>query len=175
MKILGIDPGLASCGVAVIENNKLHKCFCITTTNKAIRTNQNKSEILRGRLHVIQEKVTDTIYGTPINFAALEMFQGSKSTQAVRAMSAVIAMLWTVLDHCAIPVVDISPLEAKVAAVGERKASKYAMQVAMADRYLPLGGLMDHNPKKNREHMADACAVAYAASLRPEIQAAARL
>ncbi len=148
MVVLGVDPGLAHTGWAVLETRgSVCRCRaygCIDTASK---------DPLHVRLGVIYKEIAVVIERyTPCDVAVEEVFFGQNVSSAIsvaHARGVVLALAAT----CGLQVGEYTPMQIKLALVGHGKADK--QQVAyMVKRICAL----DHIPTP--DHSADALAAA---------------
>jgi len=149
MIILGIDPGLATTGYAIVkkDGNKFEMIDygCILT---------KKDEKLESRLFVISEqlKVIISKY-KPDKFAIEQLFFCKNVTSAMIVAQARGAVLLTATNHN-LPVYEFTPLQIKQAVSGYGRADKQQVQ-KMIQIILNLKEI----PKP--DDAADALAIAY--------------
>lgn len=150
MRILGIDPGLATVGLGLVERlpgGKIQALEWLTITTKA-------GLPLPDRLMEIHNDLTAFLRDAKLELAVVErlFFQTNVKT-AIDVAHARGAILLT-LAEAAIPLLEPNPLELKLAITGDGRADKRAMQEMIA-RSLGLKEI----PKP--DDAADALALAY--------------
>jgi Holliday junction resolvasome RuvABC endonuclease subunit len=110
-------------------------------------------------------------------FAVSEVPMGAQSARAALAFGMVIGML----ANLPVPLIQVSPLEVKMAAVGHRQAAKEEMIAWAVEKYPAAAWrLQDKNGAKHKkgdlkadnEHLADAIAVAEAGLLTDQFKQA---
>ena len=149
MRVLGIDPGFARAGVAIVEKKNGNKetlvfSCCIET---------NAKEPLPARLQHIGDAVDNIIRAhTPTVMAIEKLFFGSNQKTAIRVAEARGVLIQRAAS-ANVPVYEYTPLQVKIATTGYGRASK--QQVAeMVARLIVL-------EKKHRiDDEVDAIAIA---------------
>ncbi len=142
--ILGIDPGLASTGCALLaEPNEVITCGTVVTVPG--REGPRLVAITSHLRALIQEH-------RPTEASLEELFMGRNATSAIGVAQARGAIL-AVLEECGVPVFEYKPSQVKVILTGYGKADK--TQIArMLDAQVKLP------PGKLDEHARDAIAIA---------------
>ena len=132
--ILGIDPGLATCGFGVVES-KGNRSFSLLD-NGAIRTSSDES--MPERLKSIYEEVSDLLEEYDPETVAIEkiFFSNNQKTAVLVAQARGVI----VLASSGREVVSYSPLEIKKTITGYGKANKKQVQT-MIQRLLGLQDL----------------------------------
>jgi crossover junction endodeoxyribonuclease RuvC len=153
MRVLGVDPGFDRLGLAVIEGDPSKPHFvwsdCIEPPKGA----------MENRLAVVARAIEDTIATyTPDALAIETLFFSTNRKTAISVGQARGAVLASAGNH-ALPVVEISPQEVKLAVTGHGAADKTAVA-----RMLPK--LIVLPPRKRRDDELDAIAVALAGLAR---------
>lgn len=149
MKILGIDPGLALIGLGLIESTSPHDIAVIEWLT--LRTASGLS--LGERLREIHGDLSAYLAETKPALAVVEkLYFATNERTALDVAHARGAILLT-LAAAAIPVVEPTPLQLKLAITGDGKADKRGMQM-MLMRTLQLAEI----PKP--DDAADALALA---------------
>lgn len=124
MKIIGIDPGLATIGIGFIEVNKGQTLsnpdwLTITTPPKLA---------LAERLHELQCDLDDLLEDEQPDLAVIEkIFFAVNEKTAIDVAHARGVILATVADH-GIPVIEATPLQLKSCITGDGKADKRQVQ-----------------------------------------------
>ena len=148
--ILGIDPGLANVGWAVIERcdgeteAKLIECGCFGT-----KPGGNEAE----RLCFIDEKMGELIEKFKIKELALESLFFARNAKSAIKVSEAIGVIKVAGARRKVPVFDYTPLQIKMTLVGYGQAEKEQVAV-MVKNFLGL----EENIKPN--HASDAAAAA---------------
>lgn len=164
MIVLGVDPGLASMGLAAVELPSW-RCVALdaTTTKKSHKkrgVRQSDDDMRR-----LRELVDWTIgflvdvgeaHSNPM-VMCVELPAGSKGARAAAALAmgkGLVATLAAMLD---LPIAQCMPVDLKKAVCGNGKASKADVQRMLVTRFgNGVGALLDRMPDKHREHAADA-------------------
>jgi len=119
MRILGIDPGLAKVGFAVLENKKIINCGILKT---------NKKTPFSQRLQQISQDLEKIINKFKPQKAGIEkLFFVKNITNGISVAHARGVILKTLTDY-QIPIYEISPKDAKIAVCGFGNASKNQIQ-----------------------------------------------
>ena len=134
--ILGIDPGLAGTGFALLSGpaNVLSSGTLITNPGPD-----------GARLLKITRHLRDLLKENPPGEASLEeLFMGRNATSAIGVAQARGAIL-AVLEECGIPVFEYKPAQVKIVLTGYGKADKQQIARMLAAQVkLPEGKLDDH-------------------------------
>ena len=166
MRVLGVDPGVARTGYAVVERqNGRFAASCLGV----VTTSPGESQALR--LARLQVSLADIIANHRPDVAAVErLFFNSNAKTAMAVGQASGVVLATLADR-GVEVTDYTPLEVKQSVVGYGGATKTQVQAMVA----ALLGL-ERAPKP--ADAADACALAIChlnrAGLRRAIESAIR-
>lgn len=176
IKIVGIDPALRNFGFAqaTLDVHTLEytidNLILVESENEAGKTVRKNSDDLR--------RATDLFKGLEAackgaTFAIAEVPVGSQSARAMASYG----MCVGVLAACPIPLIQVTPTEVKLAAVGTKTAAKEEMiEWAMA-KHPGANWLMRKSkgvmvPMNDNEHLADACAAIEAGLLTAQFQQA---
>lgn len=126
MIFLGVDPALSSTGFAIAEFDRETREIQIVnlilvetakSNHKWVR--KNSDDIDRCRL--ISEKFAELCRDADLVFAEVPV--GSQSARAMASYG----MMVGILSHCEKPLIQVTPSEVKMAAVGSKTASKKEM------------------------------------------------
>lgn len=151
MKILGIDPGLATIGFGVIKNDAGHIEFLdcgIIKTGSELE--------LPERLSIIKHDIMKLISSTKPDVVGIEELYFAKNvTNAIKVAHARGVIVESV-DSKSIPIINFTPLQVKNNVTGDGAAKKWQVQ-EMVKRLLSL----NHHPKP--DDAADALAIAICA------------
>jgi crossover junction endodeoxyribonuclease RuvC len=133
--LLGIDPGLANTGWALIDT-RTRVVACGT-----IRTSPGPTA---PRLLRIATEIANVIASHRVGEAALEeLFMGRNATSAVAVAQARGAIL-AALAGAAVPVHEYKPAQVKIVLTGYGKADKHQMTRVVAMQAQALPGMDDH-------------------------------
>ena len=140
MKILGIDPGLATVGVGIVvrlpDTSLQVVDFCTIETAKGLSLSQRLLEIGDDLADVLREHKPDLAVIEKIYFAA-------NQKTAIDVAQARGVILVTV-EETGIPIVEPTPLQLKTAITGDGQADKKQMQTMLARMLrLELEGVPD--------------------------------
>jgi Holliday junction resolvasome RuvABC endonuclease subunit len=166
IKLVSLDPALSNLGIAVLDYDldadqldlkSLRLVQTEASKHKTVRKNSDDLE----RARLLFQGMTDACDNCHIAIAEIPV-----GTQSARgAMSNGIAL--GVLAGCPIPLIQVSPTEAKMASVGIKTATKDEMIEWAMKHYPHKDWLLRRSkgqvvPLKDNEHLADAVAIAVA-------------
>lgn len=175
--ILGIDPGLASFGVAVVEllpeGERVLALEVIRTAKSAAKhdvlaacDNVRRARELAAALEsIIRERC-------PVAIAA-ESMSFPRSSSVAGKMCLAWGVVSALAEEHGLPVVQASPQQVKAAVVGDKSASKLDVESALLRRYGNAIEALVHVPDGQREHAFDSLA-AVVASLGSDVVRMAR-
>lgn len=156
IKVLGIDPSLRNFGYALADLNLADLNYNVTevrlvtteaTKVKTSRKNCDDLERCRAQYSALKEMEAKA------KIAFVEMPVGSQSARAMMSYGACMALI-AALD---IPVIQLTPTEVKIAAVGDKLATKAEMIAWATSRYPGVNWLRARGKHTNaNEHLADA-------------------
>ena len=134
--ILGIDPGLAGTGFALLaEPNLVLSCSTVVTI-----AGRDGARLLTITNH-LRALLTEH---SPAEASIEELFMGRNATSAVGVAQARGAIL-TVLEECGVPVFEYKPSQVKVILTGYGKADKSQIaRMLSAQVKVPEGRIDDH-------------------------------
>lgn len=142
--ILGIDPGLANLGWAVMNEEKLVEYGCVTTKAKV------ESEL---RLEKIFDEVESLIKKYKVERMVMESLYFAKNAKSAIKVAEVMGVLKLCARQNRIEVKEYTPLQIKVTLTGYGRAGKGQVE-EMVKR------LLDRDEAINPDHASDAVAVA---------------
>jgi len=143
--ILGIDPGLANTGWAVLKDEEtLVECGCLRT---------KIGDASAVRLKKIYDEVFRLIKKYEVEAVALETLFFAKNAKSAIAVSEAIGVIKLCGVRCGLEVFGYTPLQVKVALVGYGRAEKEQVEI-MIRNFLKLDGPVSPS------HASDAVAVA---------------
>jgi len=152
MKILGIDPGLASTGIGVIE---LRGDVWRMAESDEVRTTSARA--LPARLRAIHDLVAGAVASHRPDAAAVEAVFFAKNVRSAVMMAHGRGAAILALANAGVPVFEYSPLEIKQSVVGYGHASKTQVE-HMVKVLLGLSAV----PASDHQADALACALAHA-------------
>jgi crossover junction endodeoxyribonuclease RuvC len=126
VRILGIDPGTATTGWAIVEQTKSELFiagFDVITTSKDFP--------LADRLLVIYEELNDIIKNFKPDYAAVEELFFAKNVKTAISVSHARGVILLALKANNIPFAEFAPNQVKIALTGYGKANKSQMQNAV--------------------------------------------
>ena len=148
MIILGVDPGIANCGYAVVEKHKIGK----HTIKKSgvIKTSAEESD--GTRLVAIEDEFYELNYKYPFDVVAIEEIFYGKFAKAASSTTKVIAMTEIFCVDVFKPIIHVNPHEVKSFLLPDvKKPSKEQVVTAVNEKFNTL--IVHH-------HEADALAIA---------------
>lgn len=165
MRILGLDPGLANLGWAVLDFEAARPPRLIAAG--VLRTSPGRkltmSESNGARCADIGSDLAGIMDDCQPWIMATEAQSWTRrhkaDVQVAQAFGVIFALAG--VDQC--PIVHLPPKEVKQRATGRKSASKADVQAALADRLVDYEATVGQIPKSHRDHAADAAAVALAA------------
>ena len=150
MIILGIDPGIGRTGYAFLKQTAkditLIECGCITTKAWAVEA---------GRLLEIKNDLTALIKKHKPTVAAIESLFFTSNAKTAISVGQARGVAMVTCAEFNLKIIEITPLQVKMAATGYGKADKRQVQT-MVVKLLKLKKI----PKP--DDAADACAIAWA-------------
>lgn len=176
IKIVSLDPALSNLGIALMTYDPDSGALALeelrivqTEPSKAKTVRKNSDDLERASL--LFQGMVEACKGRA--FAIAEIPAGTQSARG--AMSNGIAL--GVLAACPVPLIQVSPKEAKLAGPGVATATKGDMIEWAMKRYPNGNWLMRKSkgrmvPLNDNEHLADACAIAEAGVRTPEFKQA---
>ena len=176
IKVIGIDPSLAHTGLCKVTINaatlemEVEDLVLIKTEkskDKRVRASYSDYERAREIHRAIQLASMDA------SLAIAEMPQGSQSARAAASYGVCIGVLSTI----SLPLIQVSPIEVKLATVGKKTASKEQMIDWAMTHHPDAPWLYDiHKGAKrlllSNEHLADAVAAVAAGIKTDQFQSA---
>jgi crossover junction endodeoxyribonuclease RuvC len=147
-RILGIDPGLASTGYGIIEIDK-NRIRHITHGEIKTKAHTDTGE----RLNIIYTNVTDLITRYKPSEASIENLFFAKNQKSALPVAQARGVVILAIHRSALFHTDYTPLEIKMALVGQGRAAKSQVQ-----EMLRIILAMQSIPKP--DHAADALAAA---------------
>lgn len=179
IKIVGIDPSLRNFGFAQALLNihtleyTIENLILVESENEAGKVVRKNSDDLR-RASTLYNGLVRACAGASLAIAEVPV--GSQSARAMASYG----MCVGVLAACPVPLIQVTPAEVKLAAVGNKQAAKEEMiEWAMA-KHPGANWLMRKSkgrmvPMNDNEHLADACAAIEAGLLTDQFQQAITL
>lgn len=174
MYVLGIDPGFASMGWAVIsfggDGPACEEAGIIKTKRDPIQSKHDDNLYRIQKIAQSLEKIEATFNPA---FVACEAMSWTRHANADRA----VAMAWGAIGTALleVPIIQISPVDVKNRLCGMKTASKALVEERVKDRILDAGEWLERIAKTQRNHVADAMAVALACSEHTSFKMAQRM
>jgi len=119
MIVLGIDPGLATVGIGIIEKQQILD-FCTIETSSALSTPDRLKEIADDLKSIIKKHKPD--------LAVIEKLYFEKNQKTAMAVAEARGVIILTVQESGIPILEPTPLELKSAITGDGKADKRQMQ-----------------------------------------------
>lgn len=162
IKIVGIDPALRNFGFAQATLDvftlkySIDNLILVESESEAGKTVRKNSDDLR-RAQQLYDGLIFACTGAAIAIAEVPV--GSQSARAMASYG----MCVGVLAACPLPLIQVTPSEVKMAAVGTKTASKEEMIEWAMNKHSGANWLMRRSkgvmvPMNDNEHLADACA-----------------
>jgi len=133
MRVLGVDPGLTRCGVAVVEGapgrTLVARHIGVLTTGADVEISRRLASLERGILALVMEFEPDVI--------AIERVFSQHNVRSAMGTAQAAAMALVVAGRLNLPVAMHTPTEVKAAVTGSGRAQK-AQVAAMVVRLLKL-------------------------------------
>lgn len=147
--ILGIDPGLANLGWAVLkvingDEYKLLECGCVTS---------KKTESASKRLNGIYKKLEKVIKKHKVEVMAIETLFFAKNVRSAMQVAEVIGVIKVCGERNKLEVFGYTPLQVKMSLVGYGRADKDQVETMVRT-------LLGIEESINPSHASDAVAVA---------------
>ena len=157
--ILGIDPGLANTGWAVVKKKE-------DGEGELVASGCVKTRVASGsavRLNEIYEAIRKLVKKYKVEVIALESLFFARNAKSAIKVSEAIGAIKVCGDRCGVEVVDYTPLQVKMSLVGYGQASKDQVEV-MVRNFLfckaESGGKKGKVEQMLTQHATDAAAVA---------------
>lgn len=163
MIVLGIDPGFASMGVAVVDVTE-HGVGVITLDVIRTQKDDRKRRTLASDDNVRRAReIAGRLFEAHIGAICAEAMSFPRNSSAAAKM----ALSWGVICALAqvrdVPIVQASPQQIKQAVTGSKTASKLDVEAALLKRYgNQIEQLVAHLPDSQHEHAFDALAAVVA-------------
>ena len=158
MRILGIDPGLATVGYGVIEYNEPH----FSVLGYGAVTTPAHTEITK-RLSMIYDDISALIARyDPTELAIEELFFNTNATTGIAVAEARGVILLSAVE-AGVPIAEYTPLQIKQSVVGYGRAEKHQV-IAMVTQFLHLP--KPPKPDDTADALAAAITHAYTGSSR---------
>jgi len=178
MVILGLDPGFASCGWALLDMRgaqPLALASGVIRTKATTSTKKRKCEDNVHRLQLITDELAMIHKKHRFALIAAEAQSWTRHPNSDRA----IAMVWGVIASVAelynCPVIQIRPQDVKAYLVKDATASKAALQAHVERNVEGAQELLARIPASQQNHASDAMACALASTGEPLVKAVLRI
>lgn len=161
-KVLGIDPGLTRCGIAVVSGKAVNKSQLFHS--ETIKT--PASDDLDQRIHIIGQKVVNLIEQHEPTEIALERVFAQANLKSVMGVAQISGVVLFLARDFNLPIRFFTPTQVKAAVTGDGRAGKEG--VAKMTQIL-LGAQVPFDSPDS----ADAAAVALTAIANPSVESSA--
>lgn len=163
MIILGIDPGFASMGYALLEVREGTPVF---VGAGVVRTQKDQRKVLSyndncKRAQHLYKKLEELSHGALLFAVEAESWTRMPSDKLLGIARGAI---YSVAAARVLPLEQYSPKEMKECLSGKKGTSKADVENILITKHPELGAYLDGLPKSQRNHAADAAACAYTAS-----------
>ena len=171
LTVLGVDPGFAAMGLAVLEKSTTGPVK--TLELRSVKTQKSSKKALRGmriaaddqrRITELHNALAETAVKYNVHAIAYEVYQpfkaqGGNAWKASRAEG----MVQCFALERQLLLLPFLPVDLKLAIVGKRSASKLEVQQGLYQKAENFEAMIDEILKGEREHVADAAGYAYLA------------
>lgn len=158
-KILGVDPGLTRCGIAVVSGKVINKSSLVFT--ETIRT--DSTEELDKRIHLIGQRIREIIQSEEPTEIALERVFAQANLKSVMGVAQISGVVLYFAREFNLPIRFFTPTQVKAAVTGDGRASKEGV-TKMTSK------LLDSETAFDTADSADAAAVALTAIANPSME-----
>lgn len=170
--VLGLDPGLAHFGIALVElatneeHDRLAELDLVVTEKSSKKQNVLASGDCVRRTRIVAERLAQVMRSRVGSVVAvcMEAMSFPRSSSAAAKMALARGTAIALAHHFGIPILEASPQEVKLAATGSRQASKYQVEIALGSAWRGFEPMIVKFNKGDREHPSDALAVVMACS-----------
>ena len=174
VRVVGVDPGLASMGLAVVElkagGPELLSLQVVRTKPPAKKLRLRQADHDAERVRLLVAALAEQI--TPDTLAiCYEAPAGGRSARGAKALALCVGALVALAELHKLPLLSVSPQELKEKLTGSRSASKATMIEAITLRWPDAAWPL---PASTWEHAADAAAAIVACLDSPIMLAAQR-
>ena len=134
MRVLGVDPGLTRCGMAVVEASSGRRVAMVSLT--VVRT--PTSDDLASRLHEIHQQAAAVIESESPDVVAVERVFSQHNTKTAMGTAQAAGVVMLAAVQAGLSVASHTPSEVKAAVTGYGNSDKEQV-AAMVTRLLRLG------------------------------------
>jgi crossover junction endodeoxyribonuclease RuvC len=132
--VLGVDPGTASVGIAVVERGGRRPVVRWATT---VRT--SSASPLADRLRLIYQAVSEALRDHEASVVAMERLMWGRNTRSAMEVARASGVIVLAAAHAGVPVEEYAPLEVKMAVTGSGNAPKDQVRRALVQLLSPEG------------------------------------
>jgi crossover junction endodeoxyribonuclease RuvC len=177
--VLGIDPGLASCGLAVLdvapERPRVVAVRAFASKPSARKRHTYASDDTYERASALAEAVAEYLAGgpgspEPVRAVCVEAMSYPRHASAAHKMGVAWGTIAAVVSSRRVPLVQASPQKIKTLTAGARNASKGAVALAVAARVDGLEAALRDVRETAEEHVFDAIGAVLACSESPVLR-----
>lgn len=172
MKFISIDSSLRYTGIAVGRITKTNEILVdkilLTETKKTKNKQIRASSDTIQRCRKTHQFVHDTLNSVKPDVIFVETPSGSQNSSAMKSYGAVCALIASITSP---PPIEVTPIEVKVAYMGNKTASKESIIKKASETYPDLDWFYHQKKLQNKnEHMADAIAIVHAGVLTDQFK-----
>lgn len=170
-RVLGIDYGLATCGLALVElhddGDRLIDLDVVRTSKSAKKLKVMVAEDTARRAREVYAEIWAMANRGEVVGIAVERFSSPRNSTAAGKMAVSYGLVIAITEFLRVPMISVSPQECKKALCGDRGASKAAVERAVVARFPEdfdvVARFEDRVTESAREHAFDAAGVAIVA------------
>lgn len=162
-RCLGVDPGLANCGFAVVQEGLDGKMKVVHTEVVLTERGDDGERVCQDdmrRLTYIQRAVVRLLHDHNPNMLGVETYVplAGKGANGAFKVAQVYGLVVGLAVSANRPVYGYAPQDLRRAFLGGSKGSKDAVQMAIGQVCVGVDAAVESFPKTHREHVADAIA-----------------
>lgn len=121
MRVMGVDPGLARCGVAVVDGDDAGR-RCRLVAQRLVQTGADDST--EQRLAVVHQQVADVLTTWRPHVLAVERLLFNANAQSAMAVAQAVGVVLLAAAHAEVPVSHYTPTQVKATVTGHGDAAK---------------------------------------------------
>ncbi len=176
MTVLGIDSGLASCGLAVVRllpaGEELVRAWVFTSKPSDRKVGVRAADDLARRARELAAEVIDALEAHRPVAIAIEAPSWPRNAGSAAKMGAAFGVVFALAQRFDLPLVQASPMDVKLAVTGRKTAAKDEVVLAVETRF---PGIEWPRQTTLWEHAADAVGVVLACLDSEPLRMARRL
>ena len=175
MVILGLDPGFASLGWALLDCSAQPRCVALGVIRTKPDRKSSRCDDNVNRCGEIADALRQLHDDFDFIFIASEAQSWTRHANADRAVAQAWGVIAALSELFNCPVIQIRPQEIKMAIAGARSASKGSVQNILEHRVLNAEAALSKLAKTQQNHASDALAAAMASLRHPLVQTVKRM